>query len=260
MPHNASEYVTTNVLPHIGVVSPTAYTINYLDALSIQQILYEDAREYLYSGILSVANAYASIRLRYYSWATVKLYYATFYMLRGLLANAGICICYTGNKPMIVKAVAGEQLRKPPGVKRAGTTHGIVLETAKRELPNDLIFSQPIAGMHPVEWMRERREEANYWHSRLVEPGVPDQMRMVEQNGIRKLVTACVSDLLGLAFDPDHAIMAYPMLVWNRLKEQILAQSGTTLDEDDKTYLRSLFVDNAGILTAMRVLIENGYK
>jgi hypothetical protein len=260
MPHNASEYVAANVLPHIGVVPPAVYTINHLDATYIGQILHEDARDYLYSGIISFANACSSIRSRYYSWATVKLYHATFYMLRGLLANAGICICYTGNKPMIVKAAAGERLRRPPGVKRAGTTHGIVLETAKRELPNDLIFSQPIAGMHPVEWMRERREEANYWHSRLIEPGVPDQMRMVEQNGIRKLVTAYVGDLLIFAFDPDHAIIAYPMLVWKRLKEQILAQSGAALDGDEQTYLRTLFVDNAGILTAMRVLIENGHK
>ena len=96
-------------------------------------------------------------------------------MIRGMLANAGVCIWYSGNKPMILKAAAGERMRRPPGAKRAGTTHGIVLETAKRELSTDIIFSQPIAGMHPVEWMRERREEANYWHSRLVEPGVPDQ-------------------------------------------------------------------------------------
>lgn len=260
MPHNASDYVAANVLPRIGVLSPTLHTVTHLDAAVMEQILREDAKEYLYSGIVSVANACASIRMGYYSWATVELYYATFYMLRGLLATVGICICYADTKPLIVKAAAGERLRRPPGVKRAGTTHGIVLETAKRELPNDLIFSQPIAGMQPVEWMRERREEANYWHSRMVEPGVPDQMRMVEHNGMRKVVTAYASDLLGFAFDPDHAIIAYPMLVWERLKDKILLQSGTVLEENDQSYLRSLFVDNAGILTAMRVLIGSGPK
>jgi hypothetical protein len=255
MPHNASDYVIANVLPRIGEVSPTSSTINYIEAASIEHILHDDAKDYLYYGIISFANACASIRFGYYSWSTVKLYYASFYMIRGLLANAGICICYMGNKPMIVKATAGERLRRPPAVKRAGTTHGIVLETAKRELSNDLIFSQPIAGMHPVEWVREWREEANYWHSRLFEPGVPDQMRMVHQNGIRKLVTAYVSDLLAFAFDPDHAIIAYPMLVWEKLKEQILAKSGTVLEDEEQSYLRSLFVDNAGTLTAMRVLL-----
>jgi len=183
MPHNASDYIAANVLPKIGVVPPTSYTLNYADAAYIEQILHEDAKDYLYSGIISFANACASIRVGYYSWSTVKLYYATFYMIRGLLANAGVCIWYMGNKPMILKAAAGQQMRKPPGGKKAGTTHGIVLETAKRELSNDVIFSQPIAGMHAVEWMRERREEANYWHSRFVEPGVPDHMEMVATLG-----------------------------------------------------------------------------
>jgi hypothetical protein len=255
MPHNASDYVVANVPPKIGVVPPTSYTLNYADAAYIEQILHEDAKDYLYSGIISFANACASIRVGYYSWSTVKLYYATFYMIRGLLANAGVCIWYMGNKPMILKAAAGQHMRKPPGGKKAGTTHGIVLETAKRELSNDVIFSQPIAGVHAVEWMRERREEANYWHSRFVEPGVPDHMEMVDQNGLRRLITAYLSDVLSFAFDPDHAIIAYPILVCKRLREQILAQRGAVLDEEEQSYLRSLFVDDAGALTAMRVLL-----
>jgi hypothetical protein len=47
------------------------------------------------------------------------------------------------------------------------------------------------------------------------------------------------------------------MLVWERLKEQILANSGTVFDEEEQNYLRSLFVDNAGALTAMRVLLTD---
>ena len=105
MPHNASEYVVANVLPKIGVASPTLYTINYIDAAFIEQILHEDAKDHLYSGIISFANACASIRVGYYSWSTVKLYYAIFYMIRGLLANAGTCICYMSNKPMILTRI-----------------------------------------------------------------------------------------------------------------------------------------------------------
>jgi hypothetical protein len=256
MPHNAGDYVVANVLPKIGVAAPTLYAINYADAAYIAQVLCDDAKDYLYSGIISFANACASVRVGYYSWSTVKLYYATFYMIRGLLANAGICVWYMGNKPMLLRAAAGEQMRKPPGGKKAGTTHGLVLETAKRELSNDVIFSQPIAGIHAVEWMRERREEANYWHSRFVEPGVPDHMKMVHQNGLRRLISAYVSDVLSFAFDPDHAIIAYPILVWKRLREQILAL-GAAFDEEEQSYLRSLFVDSAGPLTAIRILLES---
>ena len=113
MPHNASEYVVANVLPRTDLASPTLHALNYVDAALIGQILSKDAKDYLYFGIISFANACASLRMQYYSWSTVKLYYATFYMIRGLLANAGICICYMSTKPMIVKALAGERLRRP---------------------------------------------------------------------------------------------------------------------------------------------------
>ena len=255
MPHNAEDYVITNVAPN-GVSAP----LNHADAAYIERILREDAKDYLYSGLISLANAFASIRLRFYSWSTVKLYYATFYMIRGLLANAGICVCYLGTKPIVLKAAAGEQMRYPRGGRKAATTHGIVLETAKRELPNDVIFSQPIAGMHAVDWMRERREEANYWHSRFVEPGIPDHMRMVNRTGLRRLITAYMGDLLSYSFDPDHAIIAYPMLVCERLRQHISTAPGAPtqpVDEDDQNYLRSLFVDNAGVLSVMNALLRD---
>src|SRR5262249_45725949 len=162
MPHNAGDYVIANILSKIAVPP----SVNYFEATYIERILHEDARDYLYSGVISLANAFASIRAGFYSWSTVKLYYATFYMVRGVLAQSGICILYVGSKPKMLRAAAGEQIRTPPGGKRSGTTHGVVLDAAKQELPAHVIFSQPIAGIHPLDWMKERREEANYWHSR----------------------------------------------------------------------------------------------
>jgi hypothetical protein len=248
MPHNAGDYVVAQIIPGSPV-------INYADATYLGQILCEDAGDYLYSGVISLANAFTSIRAGFYSWSTVKLYYATFYMIRGLLAQSGICILYVGSKPKVLKAAAGEQIRNPPGGKRSATTHGVVLETAKRELPDHLIFSQPIAGVHPLDWMRERQEESNYWHSRFVEPAAPDHMKMIQRYGLRRLVVAYLGDTLSFAFDPDHAVIAYPILVWQKLREQLLVVRPPVFDDNDQGYLRSLFFDSAGALSAVHVLL-----
>src|ERR1700730_18561226 len=119
MPHNEGGYVVANIVPKIAVTSPTSYALNYIEAAYIERILHADAKDYLYSDGISLANAFASIRSGFYSWSTVKLYYATFYMSRGLLAKAGICIFYVGNKPQSLKATAGEQKRKTPGGKKS---------------------------------------------------------------------------------------------------------------------------------------------
>jgi hypothetical protein len=56
MPHNAGDYVITNVAPN-GMSAP----LNHADAAYIQRILREDAKDYLYSGLISLANAFASL-------------------------------------------------------------------------------------------------------------------------------------------------------------------------------------------------------
>jgi hypothetical protein len=48
--------------------------------------------------------------------------------------------------------------------------------------------------------------------------------QLLDQLDVGELITAYLSDVLSFAFDPDHAIIAYPLLVCKRLREQILAQ------------------------------------
>jgi hypothetical protein len=69
-------------------------------------------------------------------------------------------------------------------------------------------------------------------------------------------MAAYIDDVLSYSFDPDHAILAYPMLIWEKLRDQILAVPGSVFDEDEQNYLRSLFIDNSGALSAMRTLLR----
>ena len=49
----------------------------------------QDAIDFFYSGILSFAEGIDSIFLKRFSWATVKLYYSIYYLIRASMAANG---------------------------------------------------------------------------------------------------------------------------------------------------------------------------
>jgi hypothetical protein len=205
MPHNAAQYVVAKILPRVVAARPAQYPITHVDAIEVESILKSDAGDYFYSATISVASALLSIRTGYYSWATVKLYYADYYLLRGMLALARVCIFYENSKPRTLKADPLEVARAPSG-RRNATTHGVVIEAAKTHLAHIVALSQDIAGENPLDWIRERREEANYWHARMPEPAPPAHMKICGEYGVRRLVTEYIADTtLTYAFDPDKA-------------------------------------------------------
>lgn len=157
------------------------WPLSHIDAVTLADILERDAFEYFYSASISTASALSSIELGYFTWATVKLYYSDFYLLRGILALSKVCIFYEGTKPRTLIANPREVVRNPGGAKRSATTHGVVIETAKVHLSHIVAFSQDIASLHPLDWIREKREEANYGHARLPDPIAPMHMKIHER-------------------------------------------------------------------------------
>src|SRR5271165_3456474 len=179
MPHNASQYVATNILPQIVAARPSVWPISHIDAAVLTEILGKDAFEYFYSASISTASALSSIALGYFTWATVKLYYSDYYLLRGILALSRLCVFYEGSKPRTLVAGALEVAKAPGGgSRRNATTHGVVIEAAKTHLSHIAAFSQDIGSVHPLDWIREKREEANYGHSRFSEPEAPVHMKI----------------------------------------------------------------------------------
>lgn len=256
MPHNAAQYVVAKILPLVVASRPSNHRITHIDAVTLETILQRDASEYFYSATICTASALSSVTTGYYSWATIKLYYSDYYLLRGMLALARFCIFYEGSKPTTLQAIPGD-VAKRAGGRRNATTHGVVIEAAKTHLAYITALSQDIAGDNPLDWIRERREEANYWHARLPEPAAPTCMRICERYGIRQLVANYLADTkLTYAFDPDHAMLAYNLLLWRYLRDELERVGQFAMIEDeDFIYLRSLFFDRDGPLGPMHHLL-----
>lgn len=250
MPHNAARYVEANIIPK-GIKT---YQLNHLEAVQIEAILQNDAKDYFYSATISTANAYSSIERRHYSWSTVQLYYSNFYILRGLLALKGICIFYDGYKPYSIHAIPSESAQKPSG-KQNSTTHGMVLSIAKNRIGASITGNgQTIDQLNPLDWMKDLREEANYKHSKFFEPNAPAHLKTVAAHGIRKAIGSYLADSV-YTYDPDHAAVAYNLFLWSLFRDELHKRGKFDFTDDELSYLRSLFADETGPLGNMHKLL-----
>jgi len=246
--HQAQKFI--NEILYSGNLSNIQYIEGYqltqTDVKMLLRYLEDDAKSYLYSSIVSVADAISGINEKFLTWATVKLYYATFYALRSLLAMNGVCIFYikkssTRSTPFILTAQIGQKATKGDG-----TTHKLVLNTFSSLNVEPRLLSQQIGLEQPLEWLMNKREEANYKIPKFPEPEVPKHFEKVVTFGVRKVVKDYLSDTLDLyLFDPDHAILAYPLTVIQLACNKV-SNSGTTFTRNDITYLCNLFKDKQG--------------
>ncbi|MDE1141153.1 MAG: hypothetical protein PW999_16090 [Paraburkholderia tropica] len=241
--HRASSYINSE-FPDKSELKPLSST----QARSLRYALNEDALSYIYSGAISLAEAITGTDNSAFSWSAVKAYYSTFYMLRALLALEGWAILYRGSKPFIAEARSGAEIRKSKG-----NTHEIVLETFSGKFPSHWLLSQEISSEQPLEWMRHRREEANYNRARFIEPDVPAPFKEIKSLGIRKAIGAYYADTY-YAFDPDHSILAYPIATLRHTLDR-LSTTTSFIAPDDARFISTLCKDKDGPIVTFSSLL-----
>ncbi|MBI1925100.1 hypothetical protein HYR99_12735, partial [Candidatus Poribacteria bacterium] len=169
-----------------------------------------------------------------------------------MLALDGVCLFYIGTKPFILEAKPGNMARK-----EKGQTHKIVLDEFEKQKTVPYLLSQSIGLTQPLDWLMEKREEANYRNAKFWEPIPPAHFEKIMGIGVRRAINAYLSDTTGIyLFDPSHAILAYPLraleYAFNKLKTR-----GLTLSDNDIRYLRQLFRDRDGPIPDMYNMIES---
>jgi hypothetical protein len=75
---------------------------------------------------------------------------------------------------------------------------------------------------------------------------------MLERYTLRQLVAAYLGDAsVQYEFDPDHAMLAYPLRTLTVLRDELVTQSSYTVEEEVRVVLRGLFRDRSGALPEM---------
>jgi uncharacterized protein (UPF0332 family) len=239
MVHQSQIYIDNTIL------SNTLLSNVYLNSSQVDSLLNclnNDAKSYIYSATVSVGDAILGLRYNRFTWATVKLYYSTFYSLRAFLALDNICIFYHNRKPYYLEVESGKSPQKA-----SGTTHKVVLEEFKRLNTNHLLLSQEIDLANPLNWLMEKREESNYKNAKFTEPEIPVHFTKIMQSQIRGAIEAYLTDSDDFyTFDKDHAILAYPLKCIQLVYKKIQLQEQPSFSIDDMNYLCNLFTDTKG--------------
>jgi hypothetical protein len=211
------------------------------DAVRLRQSLLIDAENYYYSGVVSFFDAFLGLERRLFTWSTVQLYYSVFYSLRCLLALKGQCIYYCNDKPFTCSGIVGT-----PSSACKGTTHKIVLNLFSHTFAGDALLSQPIGGEPPLEWLMNRREDANYKQGRFADPDVPPHFFRVNQLGFRRAINAYLTEPTALyIFDADHAMIAFPLAVLLRARAELKSHN-LQVDPEGSKFLSALGKDKDG--------------
>jgi len=252
MSHKAQNYLSTIL---VGLTNPKIITkyLNLAESNTLANHLKNDAAGYIYSSIVSIGNAFQSLEEELSTWATVKLYYATFYAFRALLALDGICIFYVGSKPFSINAQPGHA-----PIRREGQTHKVVLEEFKKQNSGHLLLSQTIEYDDPLNWLMEKREYANYKEAKFSEPTIPKHFKKIVDNELRLALKDYLTDTSNIyLFDPDHAMLAYPLRVLQLANQKINSGGFFPLEKNEIQYLCKLFNDRLGPIPEMQKMLND---
>lgn len=219
-----------------------------LEVVSLTSGLRADAADFYYSGWISFLDALNGINKGFYTWATVKLYYSVFYSFRASLANDDVCSFYVNNSSFTVISQAGAQ---PVSCIDRGT-HKNILKTFQRRNPSHPLVSQQIDLIEAVDWLVGMRESANYGQAKFAEPNCGNAFMQVNKHGLRKLINAYVNEQsFPYVFDPDHAIVAYPLRTLQLIGAQLVPAALPILSEEEQLFLKSRARDTSGTLSAV---------
>jgi hypothetical protein len=225
------------------------------DVGSIGVFLPLDANDSFYCACVSVMDGLRGIDAEFYTWSTVKFYYSVYYSIQSILAWNGIVVFRPEKAPFRVRATVGEY----PIFLEGQGSHKPMLDCFRQLKPTHQILSQDIDLVDGPQWMMEKRESANYHASRFCEPTVPEHYEKIADLGVRKAIVAYL-DSDALAFDKDHAIVSFPIMVLKCASDVAKANGGAEIDDDEMEFLRKKSRERNSALAPMLTFVAGTRK
>lgn len=243
--HSASVYLTSIGKLHIGA------SLGLVERQSLDMRLQEDAESYCQAAIVSFCDALRGLSQGMYSWATVKLYYSAFYSLRARLAISGVCLFYDGTRGRIVTTDASSVVVAA----RSPSTHKTVFARFRTQFPNDRFISQTIGTIDSLDWLVQKREEANYGQGRFSEPVAPQHLLGPTSHDFHHWLAAYLTDDLYI-HDEDHAMVALPFRLLLDLRSRLGNLGLAPLTAPEVLFIRSFLQDANGPYQSAQPLLS----
>ena len=247
-----SMYTTVGKEPFQGF-SNSIYTSTQLTNETISQMsvyLEEEIQNYYYKALLSYAESISSICKGHYSWATVKLYYSTFYALRASLACNDYVFIRAGisrNHLLYVKLKYGEK----PAKASSTSDHRSTIDLYQKKFPSEWLLSQKIAeddnDITSYDWLIKRREEVNYKDTVFRDPSPSSMWECIcsdlETHSISDVISQLILDPWTLCFQNEYAVLGIPTKRLFLTSKDLLNKGIHFEDSEKKSFLESTITE-----------------
>lgn len=203
-------------IPHSTIEN---FTLDTNDSFALSNSLQEDAKDLYFKGCQSLTESLMNFNNKLYSWAIIKAYYATFYLIKADFAIRDYalirhkCIYYlkasNGSNP-ITKGRNGSNRANYAGDHKSALNYYKDLFSA-----SDILLSQEIEGLTAYQWLMKKREQVNYQERQFSEPSRPDFLdfinQEVEAGDFLNLIEEIKNDVgFILTFQTEYAPLAIP--------------------------------------------------
>ena len=228
---------------------------------TLRLALWDDAEDLYFKGLLSLSEAIYSVSRHLYSWATVKAYYALFYLLRSSLAIKDNAI--VRNKCIYLFPISvGEIPQKKSSDKYRGDHTAIINIYQDLYGYSDVLQSNTIDNQNSYEWLLKRREQVNYHQREFYDPEPPEFLQsaseQIDNNRYDLLISTYVNDKKYIyCFQTDHACLALPIKRLLLTKEEFTKKNHPfSFPEEKEKLVRKLLVFDSKPLSSVEELIS----
>lgn len=181
--------------------------------ISSARLALEADRDSLYkNALIAYCGVYKMIMSGNYSWAFVHSYYSIVYFYQALLAFNDISLCYDQRKPFSIKLTSGAKFKKVDA-----NTHKSILALFRTEFNSDSEICSEINGEKVCDWFEDMRNRVNYRTVPQLDPLADYGLCEYDNDGLRKKLSVYLNDLDVYAYAPEHAYVAYPLLLIRRI-------------------------------------------
>ncbi|MDD2799324.1 MAG: HEPN domain-containing protein [Bacteroidales bacterium] len=189
-------------------------------AFSLSASLKQDAKDLYFKGCQSLTESLTSFNNRLYSWAIIKAYYATFYMIKADFALKDIalirhkCIYYLqateGSSPLTKGRTSSSYRSNYSGDHKSALNYYNDLFSN-----SDILLSQEIEGLSSYQWLMKKREQVNYQERNFKEPFFPDFLEYINSRVISGDFLQLIDEIINdntylLTFQPEYAPISIP--------------------------------------------------
>jgi len=237
-----------------------SYTLQPMDVINLAYYLNQDAVDFFFNGVLSFSEGIDSVFQRRFSWATVKLYYSIYYLIRASLAAQGVAVLQ--NSGMFRLKIKNSEKPFSKGGRKYNSTHeGTINHYRDLCSDTDLLLANHIGDSDVYEWMHDIRNIVNYRSSSFQEPQYLDIWKsfvpMLDNGTLPIFLDLLENDEYILCFQEEFAVIGIPI---KRLKQTIedmaIHSLLQNLASDKEVFVKNVIGYDDRSLTILRQIFQ----